>query len=480
MVKNSGPGGIKQLVIEWNRDNEPYIFQDATGVQTNVRYDATGQRVFQSHGNDVRLYFGDYLDVAYSATGGPIQTTQYYYAGPLLIARKDSTGTYWYHQDHLGSTRIMTDQSGAVVARYDYKPFGDTINKSGTLANDIQFTGHRVDAGIGLVNMGARYYDSLIDRFISPDPSIPSSSNPQSLNRYSYTYNNPLSYIDRGGYQPEPSSTSSNKYLWAAHNWMIHRLVMGASFVSGAQTAEAEIAETELFPLIYTTLTDPGGAIVKGLENFIPAVSKAYEKNGFMGVVDMLNPADEALIYTYLASEAWDRNNYMQAGYYGEYAWNSWVQTAVAAFGLEQLGKSILNPMKSSTKALRVRGNEIHSVLDDPIAIEQRTTAVIRAYDPKTKKFFNVVAGGAKRDLSPAQRLAIQPGEVAAKLPGADAEMTALEYIRQQGWVPVAGATTRAVCPICGFFMEMPEAWGGATWVNENEFLWLEWQSYVP
>jgi hypothetical protein len=48
--------------------------------------------------------------------------------------------------------------------------------------------------------MGARFYDTCINRFISPDPIIPQPGNPQSLNRYSYTVGNPLKYRDPSGH----------------------------------------------------------------------------------------------------------------------------------------------------------------------------------------------------------------------------------------------------------------------------------------
>jgi RHS repeat-associated protein len=97
---------------------------------------------------------------------------------------------------------MMTDEGGAVVARYDYKPFGATADATGTVTSDIQFTGHRTDAENGMIYMNARYYDPQIARFISPDPVIPEMYNPQALNPYSYAYNNPISYYDPSGLQP--------------------------------------------------------------------------------------------------------------------------------------------------------------------------------------------------------------------------------------------------------------------------------------
>jgi RHS repeat-associated protein len=70
------------------------------------------------------------------------------------------------------------------------------------MPTDKKFTGQRLDS-TGLYYYGARYYDAMIGKFISPDTIVPNPANPQSLNRYSYCYNNPLRYTDQTGHWPE-------------------------------------------------------------------------------------------------------------------------------------------------------------------------------------------------------------------------------------------------------------------------------------
>lgn len=70
-----------------------------------------------------------------------------------------------------------------------------------SVPTDIQFTGQRLD-DTGLYYYGARFYDPAIGRFISPDSVGPDLSNPQSFNRYSYVFNNPLTYNDPSGNWP--------------------------------------------------------------------------------------------------------------------------------------------------------------------------------------------------------------------------------------------------------------------------------------
>jgi len=73
------------------------------------------------------------------------------------------------------------------------------------LPTDKGFTGQRLDA-TGLMFYNARYYDSAIGRFISADTTGPDAGNPQVLNRYAYTGNNPLKYTDPSGHCFDPIS----------------------------------------------------------------------------------------------------------------------------------------------------------------------------------------------------------------------------------------------------------------------------------
>lgn len=62
------------------------------------------------------------------------------------------------------------------------------------------FTFHEQLDPVGLIHMNGRVYDPTLGRFLSPDPFVQDPSNTQSLNRYSYVFNNPLSYTDPSGY----------------------------------------------------------------------------------------------------------------------------------------------------------------------------------------------------------------------------------------------------------------------------------------
>lgn len=67
-----------------------------------------------------------------------------------------------------------------------------------------RFTGKERDSETGLDYFGARYMSSAQGRFTSVDPAFESAdaANPQGWNRYAYTFNNPLRYVDRNGKWP--------------------------------------------------------------------------------------------------------------------------------------------------------------------------------------------------------------------------------------------------------------------------------------
>ena len=80
-----------------------------------------------------------------------------------------------------------------------------------------KFAGSERDGETGLDYMKARYYSPAAGRFTSVDPSRKSiiPTDPQTWNRYSYAYNNPLAFVDQNGKWPE---RTHNKIIATAFN----------------------------------------------------------------------------------------------------------------------------------------------------------------------------------------------------------------------------------------------------------------------
>ena len=124
-----------------------------------------------------------------------------YIYGPTGLTSKRTTinqefNIYYYHKDHLGSIRSVTDSSKNIITACTYHPFGEIEVEEGL--EHYLFNGKEKDS-TGLYYYGARYYDYEIGRFITRDTIMNNFLIPQSLNRYSYCRNNSLIYLDPDG-----------------------------------------------------------------------------------------------------------------------------------------------------------------------------------------------------------------------------------------------------------------------------------------
>jgi RHS repeat-associated protein len=120
--------------------------------------------------------------------------------------------------DHLGSTSLTTDSSGASVSELRYTPFGEiryswTANLSTTLPytpTRYTFTGQysymddpapSARQGFGLMFYVSRWYDPSLGRFVQADTLIPESTQgTQAWDRYAYVNNSPVNYTDPSGH----------------------------------------------------------------------------------------------------------------------------------------------------------------------------------------------------------------------------------------------------------------------------------------
>ncbi len=129
---------------------------------------------------------------------------------PLAFRRGGTL--HWVGSDHLGGTIRVLDGSFTALDGMRYKPYGEDRDTGNALATDRKFTGQTEDETAGLYWYASRAYDPAIGRFVSPDSIVPDPGNPQSLNRYSYVYNNPLKYVDPSGLTPNDGNWD---YDWA-------------------------------------------------------------------------------------------------------------------------------------------------------------------------------------------------------------------------------------------------------------------------
>lgn len=116
---------------------------------------------------------------------------------------KNKADTFIYNYDGRGSVSNVLDDNGTSMVQYSYDAFGETTisgKQAKKTENTYQFNGESTDKVTGLQYLRARYYDSTTGRFISEDTYSGDMSDPLTLNKYLYTNNDPVNYIDPTGH----------------------------------------------------------------------------------------------------------------------------------------------------------------------------------------------------------------------------------------------------------------------------------------
>jgi RHS repeat-associated protein len=149
------------------------------------------------------MVFALQVSRAPNAAGGNLNA-----GNPAIGANQPSSLRYMHH-DHLGSVAVVTNETGAVLERLAFDPWGKRRNINGLadttdslvgLTTDRGYTEHEHLDEMGVIHMNGRIYDPLIGRMMSADPFIQAPAALQSYNRYSYVMNNPLNLTDPSGY----------------------------------------------------------------------------------------------------------------------------------------------------------------------------------------------------------------------------------------------------------------------------------------
>jgi len=201
---------------------------DATSAYT---YDGEAQRVKKLMGENTRFVYGigGKLVAEFDGATGVLKKEYIYGAGGLVATivpnAQAGSGTQYTTSDNLGSPRVVTNASAAVVSRYDYMPFGEELGAGvGGRSSGIgygaadgirkKFTGYERDTETGLDYAQARYFSSTQGRFTSADPLLASAkpADPQSWNRYSYVGNNPMVFIDPSGMAARPGGRNISNW----------------------------------------------------------------------------------------------------------------------------------------------------------------------------------------------------------------------------------------------------------------------------
>lgn len=185
-------------------------------VESNV-YSADGERIVRRQGGKVTAYLPGGQELTLDTATSAVTGLRYYALEGRTVAVRTGAGLGAVTSlvpDAQGTAMVSIANATDVLTRRWADPFGASRGSVPTgWVGDRGFLNKATDAATGLTQVGARYYDAALGRFISVDP-VMDLTDPQQWNAYAYANNNPATFTDPtgliariqdDGYSPSPA-----------------------------------------------------------------------------------------------------------------------------------------------------------------------------------------------------------------------------------------------------------------------------------
>jgi uncharacterized protein RhaS with RHS repeats len=131
---NTTSENSKQFV--YNQNQRLIQAVEGANVLGEYVYNGNGQRVkkYTENGTKCTVFHYDQngLLIAESSSSGTIKAEYVYLNGQPLV-KIENNNIYYYHNDHLGTSMLMTDSSAGKVWEGEFKPFGEPFAITGSI-----------------------------------------------------------------------------------------------------------------------------------------------------------------------------------------------------------------------------------------------------------------------------------------------------------------------------------------------------------
>ena len=193
---------------------------------------------------------------------------------------------YYFYKNLQGDVIAITNETGAVVARYSYDAWGKCTVESDASGVDIaninpfRYRSYYYDFEIGMYYLQSRYYDPEVGRFINADNAtlVTMSMLPNGYGLFTYCCNNPIYNIDLAGFLAFSMAVIVSAAVVGAVFSAISQIAL--NFLSGRRgssifkgVAGAAVGGAVNIALLLVLWYVPGSKIIAGfVAGFIQAV----------------------------------------------------------------------------------------------------------------------------------------------------------------------------------------------------------------
>ena len=206
----------ESFTLTWGKGTQLASAKKGLALKTSYTYDIAGVRSSKTVGTTkysfttlsglvMRQEWGArQMDFVYDENNQP-------YALSYKSGKNVTPVMYYYLLNQQGDVEALMDANGAIVATYEYDPWGAVTvkNANGALDNDdtsignmnpLRYRGYYYDNETGFYYLESRYYDPVVGRFISADTFATTDCNGfLSANMFAYCENNPVNFKDPNG-----------------------------------------------------------------------------------------------------------------------------------------------------------------------------------------------------------------------------------------------------------------------------------------
>lgn len=197
--------GDQSLAFAYNSRGELVSIKSGDEILMAALSDYTGRRIRETKEDGSATL---YINAAYQVQrkDGKETVTSYLLDGYGAAAsvKSDTSGssTLYFRRDHKGSITLTFGTDGMIASHITYDGYGLPKMVSGPDNFAPKYEQRQWDSDTGLYYFGARYYDPLTGRFLTPD-SLPGGSSyleADVMNRFAFELNNPVNRIDPTGH----------------------------------------------------------------------------------------------------------------------------------------------------------------------------------------------------------------------------------------------------------------------------------------
>ena len=261
----------------YNQANRLVEVRQGGATIATYSYNAEGQRVVKTAGGQTRHFVygpdGALTGVYDAATGTAVEEILYFGSVPVATVRGGDL--YYIHTDHLGTPRLVTDQTQTIVWRWVSDPFGgatpnrDPDADGSPFVLDLRFPGQYFDAETGRHYNYFRDYDPATGRYVQSDPIGLIGG----LSTYLYANGNPVRYADSQGLIAPAVGAAVVAYLRCLAECAVIEAVVGAMV---CPPNVADVAATCAVDCLNPLNWLPGSKVFKAGKK-ARAAQKAYE-----------------------------------------------------------------------------------------------------------------------------------------------------------------------------------------------------------